>query len=298
MTVYIGVSAGGPTDICTRTLLSSAAKVLGQPFVPTQKLGAGGAIAAAAVMNAKPDGYTLGAMTTSPVQVIPYTEAAPYKDLSGFTFIMNYGAYVYPLIARSDAPWKDWKEFIGWARKNPRGAKIGLTAAKTADYKGLVLWQVEQRERVEFTCLGFKGGMSEAFTALLGGHINVFGISDMLTPKPYLEEGKLRLLAYMGPFKARGFENIPSTQEIYGFTIPDCLGIWGPKGLPPHVLRKLDEAFAKAVKDPDFIKVMDQYSMPIHYMDRATLTKYAQAKFTETGKLYEKIRAEEEKRKK
>lgn len=295
--VYIGVGAGGPTDTCTRTLLHAAGKILGQSFVPIQKLGAGGAIMATTVMNAKPDGYTLGAMTTSPVQVIPYTEGSPYKDLSGFTFIMNYGAYVYPLISRSDSPWKNWKEFIEWARKNPKGAKIGLTAAKTADYKGLVLWQIEQREGVEFTCLAFKGGLSEAFSALLGGHINVFGISDMLTPRQYLDEGKLRLLAYMGPHKAKGYENYPTTQEMYGFSIPDFIGIWGPKGLPEYVLRKLDDAFAKAVKDPDFVKVMDRYSMPIHYMDRPTVAKNVEIGFRNTGELYKKIRAEEKKRK-
>jgi hypothetical protein len=60
---------------------------------------------------------------------------------------MNYGDYVYPACVREESPWKNWKELIEWARKNPGDVKIGLTAAKKASAQGFVFRQIEQKER-------------------------------------------------------------------------------------------------------------------------------------------------------
>jgi tripartite-type tricarboxylate transporter receptor subunit TctC len=112
------------------------------PDYPTKPItfiisfGAGGTIAAAAVMGAKPDGYTLGTILTSAAFVAPFSGEAPYKDLSAFTMIANYGNNVYPLMVMNDAPWNTWKEFIEWARKNPRGAKIAITGARSVASQG------------------------------------------------------------------------------------------------------------------------------------------------------------------
>jgi tripartite-type tricarboxylate transporter receptor subunit TctC len=106
---------------------------------------------------------------------------------------------------------------------------------------------------------------AEILTALLGGHINAYvSPTDALTI-PYIKEGKIRILAYLGERKLAGYENIPSTQEMYGFAIPNLLGIFGPKDLPDYVLKKLDDAFLKAVRDPDFIGVMNRMQMPVAY---------------------------------
>ena len=117
ITVFITMGGGGTTDLAIRAFIEAASKHLGQPFVPINRAGAGGSLAATAVLNAKPDGYTLGNINAGVGFTLPFTELAPYKDLSGFTFIMNFGKLIYPLMVRSDAPWKTWKELIEWAKK-------------------------------------------------------------------------------------------------------------------------------------------------------------------------------------
>lgn len=104
ITFYIAFGAGGTTDLITRAFGDIASKYLGQPFVYINKGGAGGTLTSIAVMNAKPDGYTLGTVSGSQVFVAPFSDEAPYKDLSGFTMIMNFGNYVFPLMVRSDSP--------------------------------------------------------------------------------------------------------------------------------------------------------------------------------------------------
>ena len=293
---YINMAAGGSTDLSCRAFIEAAGKHLEQPMIPINKVGGSGAICAMAVKNAKPDGYTLGNITTSSTFVVPFSDDAPYKDLSGFTFLAKYGNNIFPVIVRGDAPWRNWKEFIDWAKKNPRGTKVGITGAKTADYKGLVLWQVEKREQAEFTYLAYKGG-SEVLSAILGGHINLYASTIDPSTLSYIKEGKLRILTYIGTAKVQGHEDIPSTKEMYGFEGPSLLAVCGPKGLPPYVLKKLDDAFAKAVKDPNFIKLMERMNMPIEYINRVELTKYVEDVFNKTAKIYAGVKEEEMKKK-
>ncbi len=297
ITLYIQFGAGGTADICGRAFGDAFGKYLGQPLIPVNRPGAGGTHAAMAVTTAKPDGYTLGIVTASNAFVAPFSGEAPYKDLTGFTMVGNFGHYTYVLMVRADAPWKTWKEFVEWSRKNPRGAKIGNVGAKLSTSLGLVTGQVEVREEVEFTNVAFKSN-AEILTSLLGGHINAYvSPTDALTI-PYIKEGKLRILVYLGKMKLSGYENIPSTHELYGFSIPNLLGIFGPKDLPDYVLKKLDEAFPKAVKDPDFIGIMNRMHMPVDHMDRGRMTKYTEETFPRVGEIMKMLKEEEAKRKK
>ena len=297
ITCYICFSAGGTIDTTARALLTAASKLIEQPFIPVNKPGAGGAIAATAVLNAKPDGYTLGTMAASSAFVAPFSGEAPYKDLSGFTMIANYSFFVYPILVRGDAPWKTWQEFIEWARKNPRAAKIGITGAKSVASQGLVLGQVEKREQAEFTYVVFKGS-SEVLSALLGGHITMESTAMDPPMMGYIKEGKIRILSYLGKEKLPGYENVPSLHELYGFSVPNIVGIIGPKGLPDYVLKKLEDVFAKAVKDPDFINVMDRMYTPIVYMNRVQMSKYAEETLPKVGEIMRMLKEEEAKQKK
>ena len=297
ITFYIAFEAGGTIDSVIRPLLETTGKYLGQPFIPVNKPGSAGVLAAMAVMNAKPDGYTLGSCTSSAVYVMPHMKECPYKDLSGFTFIMNFSEHVLPLIVRGDSPHKTWKEFIEWARKNPRAAKIGTPGGKSQSTPAMAVWEAEQKEKVEFTIIPFKGS-GESFNALLGGHITMYATG--LTPQliPYIKEGKVRILAYSSKGKVPGYEDIPSFYGLYGLEIHSPMGVWGPKDLPNYVLEKLDDAFSKGVKDPSFIDVMNRMYMPIVYMNRAEVNKDLIETFPKYGEIMKKLRAEEAKEKK
>jgi tripartite-type tricarboxylate transporter receptor subunit TctC len=298
ITYYIPFGVGGGSDLSSRAIMEAAAKHLGQPFVPINRAGAGGALAATAVLNAKPDGYTLGGAPAGAAFTVPFADSAPYKDLSVFTFILNYGKFIYPLMVRTDAPWKTWKELMGWARKNPRGVKIGITGSKEVAVQGYTLMNIEKRENVEFTYMPFKSS-PEVLSATLGGHCTLYAGGVDGATLPYLTEGKVRLLAYMGlrAEKIRGYEDIPSTEELYGISIPKALGVMGPKGIPDYVLNKLGDAFAKAVKDPDFIKVMDQLLIPVVYMNRVEMTKHMEELYQQGAEFKKMLKGERGKEK-
>jgi tripartite-type tricarboxylate transporter receptor subunit TctC len=158
---------------------------------------------------------------------------------------------------------------------------------------------IERIENVEFTYMPLKSS-AEILSATLGGHITLYGSTVDASTMPYLQEGKVRILAYMGPKdeKVPGYENIPSTEELYRVSIPKALGVMGPKGLPDYVLNKLDDAFAKAVKDPDFNKVMDRMYIPVIYLNRIQMNKHMDELYRQGAEFIKMLKAEETKGKK
>ena len=226
---HIGWTVGGTTDMAVRPLLDAAGQHLGQPFVPINRPGASGALAATSVMNAGPDGYNLGASASSNLVVAPLSGAVLYKDPSPFTQVMNFGVYLYTVMVRADAPWKTWQEFTAWAKKNPGAAKIGITGAKTTDVKGIALTQVEKKENIKFTYVAFKGS-AEVLTNILGGHITMYGASIDPSTMSYIKEGKLRPLLYLCKEKMPGYENVPSVRGIVWDTCPQFYGnLWAQR---------------------------------------------------------------------
>ena len=290
--LLIPFSAGGSTDVCVRALIEGTNKHLKQPLVPVNKPGAAGAICTMAVISSKPDGYTIGQAGPSPGYGAPLSGLAPYKDLKGLTFIMNFADYFYPVMVRADAQWKSWAELIQWAKKNPGDVKIGLPGDKKTAIQPLVFREIEQKEGVKFTYIPFKGA-GEVVTALLGGHITLTGTSAEATGVSLLEAGKLRVLIYLNDIKLPGFENVPTSMELYGIMIPRLCGIWGPRGLPDYIVKKLGEAFAQGTKDPEFTKVMKAVQMPIVYMDSNQMSKYVQEEFQKTAELLKRLEAAE-----
>jgi tripartite-type tricarboxylate transporter receptor subunit TctC len=84
---------------------------------------------------------------------------------------------------------------------------------------------------------------------------------------------------------------------LYGEVPPDLGGVWGPKGIPEDVLKKLDDAFAKAVVDPEFVKIMDSMLMPVVYMNHQEISKLAQEDFPRVGEVMTELKAQQEKEK-
>ena len=290
---FIPWPAGGSADLTVRQLNEAASKHLGQPIININKVGGAGVVATIEVMKAKPDGYTLGFFSSSSVLIAPLSGEVPYKDLSGFTLIMNYGKFNYPMIVRGDAPWKTWKELIDWARENPKKVKFGILGGKAVSPQGIVLSMVEKKEQVDFTYMTIKGS-ADSLVAVLAGHVDVAVVGPPAATTDFLEQGKIRFLGYMDREKIPGYENFPSLYELYGFEACNYMGIWGPKGIPNFVLKRLDDAYAKAVRDPDLGKVMKRTFANIAYIDRHKLDKELEVLFKEVGETLREIKAKEE----
>jgi len=166
-------------------------------------------------------------------------------------------------LTRPDAQWKDLKEFLGYAKKNPKMITVGNSGAGGGVH--LVAVAFEQAAGVKFNHIPFAGG-GPSITALLGGHVNAVCVSP---PEgiPQIKAGKLKIMALFSDRRMRMFPDVPTVKEQgINFAMGMWRGLAAPKGTPPEVLKKLTDAFKKGMEDPAFKKSAADMAVNIHYL--------------------------------
>ena len=279
--VIFGFQAGGGMDVTGRALVNEAAKILKQPMICSNQVGAGGNLALGRIKGESPDGYTICNATTGAFCRSPHMQPVPFDPFKDFTFIMQYGLFQYGIAVRSDSPWKTFEEFIDYAKKNPRKITYGTAGVGLGQH--LAMEYLGKKLGIQWDHVPFTGG-PQAITALLGGHVNA--ISQTSEWAEYVRSGKLRLLALLASKRMKSFPDVPTLMDKgFPFAVHGGLSFVGPAGMPKPVVEKLQNAFHEAMKSTAFIDIMDKFEYTIEYMDSETLTKFIPKDYKETGDL-------------
>lgn len=247
---------GDGADIAARLFAEELAKILKVPVVPLNKQGASGSIGADFVVKSKKDGYTLLYANTSSVvyskasepDVVPYDPVKDLEPLGFHTFFPTVTAL------RTEAPWKDFAEFIEYARNNPEKISYGTMGVSTIDS---VQWEmVKAIVGVNMTMIPFKG-VGAKTSALLGGHVEAASFPLSVFETQY-RSGKVRgiLLDQSVP----DFPSIPTLQQLgYKRGIPSpWTALFAPIGISEEVRRVLIPAIETAIKNPDLMSRMQK----------------------------------------
>lgn len=288
--VYIGYSAGGSTDITVRAIAAEASKILNQPIICINQPGANGSLVLGKIKNEKPDGYNISSAPTSAFSIMPHMREVPYDPFKDFDFIMQYGLYQHGIAVRPETPWKTVNELIEYAQKNPNKVKYVTSGMGSGGHRTMMF--LENKYGIKWQHLPMKSGM-EGVTAILGGHVDV--ISQTAEWKEQVRAGQLRLLVITSPQRMKAFPDVPTLKEIgIPYEVDTGICFVTPIGTPPAVVKKLQDAFAEAMKSQPFIDTMDKFDMPIIYKDSTTLTKYLIEESKETKDQFEKIGVKKE----
>ncbi len=266
--------AGGSSDAVMRAFGDSASKTLGVPVVVENKPGAGGTLGAAAMVNAKPDGYTL---TQLPLGIyrLPHMQAMPFDPVKDITHIVCLTGYTFGIACTADSPFKTLKEMVAYAKANPGKLEYGHTGTGTTPH--LAIEEFSDKAGIQLNPIPFKGS-AEIMQAILGGHIRV--MSGTTEFAPHVQSGKLRLLATLGSQRNKAFPDVPTVKESGWDTITESpFGIGGPKGMDLAIVKTLHDAFRKTLEDPAVQAALDKFYMPSIYMSTAEYTAYAERTF-------------------
>ena len=267
--IFVGFAAGATTDLTARALGHGLEKVLGVPVAVENKAGGGATVAAALVASKKPDGYTLGVVSTGVITVRPHILKLAYDPLKDFTLICQYSRYIGAVTVLSESPFKTIHEFIAHAKANP-----GLSYSSPGMYtqQMLAMECFRQCKGLEFKHVPTKGG-AEACTQLLGKHVNFMAGAGLHIQ--YVKQGVMRMLAvYNTDKRDPNYPDVPTIKEL-GCEDAPALGylVIGPKGLPDPIYKKLSEAIRKVTEGPDFQKFLGHLEIPYDYKDRSQLEK-------------------------
>ena len=282
--LIIAFPAGGPTDITMRQLAENAGKILGQPVVVENKPGAAGTLPAQQLQTSPADGYTLAQIPLG-VFRLPYTTRINWHPVQDINYVINVTGYAFGIVVPADSPLKTWTHFVAWAKANPGKLTYGSTGTLTSPH--LTTELIAQKLGLQLTHVPYKGSADLA-QAIVGGH--VMAAADSTGFAPLVQAGKLRVLNTWGEKRLEKFPDVPTLKELGIDIVQNSpFGIGAPKGTPPAVMKKLHDAFKKAMEDPSYVQALARYDMVPMYMSSAAYTKFAQETFAKEKALVEKL---------
>ncbi len=268
VTVICPWSAGGGTDTILRALAKSTEPYLGKHINVVNKTGGGGAVGHGAIVNAKPDGYTVGMITFEllslpPQGLVPFT----YKDLD---LLMRVNMDPAALTVRADAPYNTIQEFVDYAKAHPGEINIGNSGPGS-------VWQIAsgilaEKENIKVKYVPYDGA-APAVTALVGGHIQAVTVSPAEV-QGQVEAGTLKMLGVMSNKRVANFPNVPTfKEEGIDISFGTWRGLAVPKGTPENVRQILTKAFKKGMDDPAFRKFAKNAGLGLAYLSAADFEK-------------------------
>jgi tripartite-type tricarboxylate transporter receptor subunit TctC len=247
--VVVPFPPGGAVDFYARVVQQPLSEMLGQPVVIDNKSGASGMVGAEAVAKAAPDGYTLllGNIASLAIDVGIYPKMA-YDPLKDFTPIIRTVDVNYVLVVHPSLPVKTVPELIAYAKANPGKLSYGSAGSGSLPHLGTELFKVQTG--VDIVHVPYKGG-GPMVTDLLGGNVQLV-IADQANLMPHVATGKLRALAVATKKRSPIAPDLPTIAEtgLTGFEATAWQGLVGPVGMPPDVVKHLNEAFNKVMAMP------------------------------------------------
>jgi len=258
ITLVVPFAAGGPTDTVARQLAEAMRKPLGGATIIVENAaGAGGTIGAAKVARATPDGHTLLVWHIGMASTVGLYRKLPFKPLEDFEYLGMINDVPMTLIGAPKLPANTYRDFENYIRAN--GGKLNLAHAGLGSASHLcgLMWQSALKLDKAMTTIAYRG-TGPAMNDLMGGQVDV--MCDQTTNTvPQIEAGRVKAFAVTTPKALSGhkiLKDYPSLQEmgVKDFNLTIWHGMYAPKGTPPDVAKRLNNALLVALKDPEFIK--------------------------------------------
>lgn len=255
-------AAGGGGTVNAQALQPHFEKAIGGSIQIVNKPGGGGTIGWNYLANAAPDGYTVG-VTNQSFILTQYTTrtGVSFKKVDPIIMVIDMPA---ALAVKTDAPWKNFKEYISYAKANPGKVQMGNSGIG-ANYHVSALG-IEMVTGAKLTHVPFKGA-GPSMTALMGGHVDS-AVSELPTLIPYVEGKKFRLLVVGAPERNFAVPDVPiMKEEGYDQVLVGAWYVWSaPKGVPKDRLQKLHDAFKAAMEAPEYRALYRKLGGVVRYM--------------------------------
>ena len=285
---------GGSVDIMARQYSEPLSRVLGVPIVVENRPGAGGSVGAQYVARAKADGYTLVVSSQSSHLANPLTQPqVGYDPVKDFENIAILGRLPNALVVHSSLPFKTFKEFIDYAKKNP--GKLNYGSGGVGSMGQLNVEMLKASTGAFTTHIPYRGG-TPLITAVLGNEVQ-FILDNLVIMLPHIQAGKVRALAVANDQRLPQLPDVPTLAEV-GYpqlNLTSWIGIAAPAGTPDAVVQTLHKAVRQVATSPAMIaNLKDRGVIPPEEMTPAAFEKMMAERMVKFGEVVKRagIKAE------
>ena len=243
--------AGGATDLFARTLSQKIGEKLGQSLVVENRPGAGGTLGSDLAAKASSDGYTLLLSTSSTHSIGPnLNPRMPYDAVRDFTPISHLGNAPSIMLVPNNSPAKTVKEWIDYAKKNP--GRLNYASSGNGTIVQLTAELFKSQANLFVVHIPYKG-TALAIPDLVSGKLDVM-FDSLPTGLPHVRDGRLRALGVTSLKATPLAPGVPPIADVLpGYESTTWFGVFGPKGLPPEVVSRVNAAANQVLKDPEVV---------------------------------------------
>ncbi|WP_051534217.1 tripartite tricarboxylate transporter substrate binding protein [Desulfitibacter alkalitolerans] len=247
--VIVGWGAGGGTDVFARSITKAASEILGQAMPVKNMPGSSEAIAGDFIIQQPADGYTIWAMGVN-TAVNMALNRTPH-NLNSYIPIARIQHDTAMIQVTKESPFKTIDQLVEYAKNNPGEIRIGGTGAGSFDDVVVALWAEAAGLDLIYVPYEGAGGMH---SALLGGHIDVM-FEEIGPVSGLVEEGSLIPLMAFTEERSTRLPDIPTSVELgWDITLGNWRGIMVKAGTPDYIVEKLQDAFAKAKDNEEYLQ--------------------------------------------
>jgi tripartite-type tricarboxylate transporter receptor subunit TctC len=252
--IVVPFGPGAPSDAMARLLGERAGKVMGATFFAENKEGASGMLAARAVVQSPPDGYTIMVSSNSAHAANMYLFKEPnYHPVRDFAPITGLSQNPHVLVSRATLPVKTIQELIQYGKANP--GKLNFGSGNTGGLANASLFS----SLAGFTAvhIPYKSAPA-AVVDLLAGRIDFLFI-DFFVVDPHIKAGTLLPLAVSSSKRLKILPNVPTIADtIPGYELTGWLASFAPAGTPADIVGKLNKAFIQVITAPELQEYMER----------------------------------------
>ena len=278
LTWIVPFAAGGPTDAMARDIADKVSRQIGQPIIIENVAGAGGTIGAGKAAKAGADGYTFlvghrGYMGAGPALY----KKLSYDPVKDFEAVFRFPDTPLVLLVGKNSPYKSADELIAAAKAAP--GKVNFSNAGVGSTSHLIAALFSSRAGIDVTQVAYKGA-APAINDLIGGQVDAM-FDQSNTALPQVQGGRLKAIALtsLTPIPQQYPGAAPLAEKaLPGFEAATWYGLYAPKGTASDIVRKMHQAYLKALADKAWTDRMA--GQGISLLPQAQYAPDAFAKFT------------------
>jgi len=279
--VIISFPPGGSTDIIGRLVMQRLSEVTGQQFLPDNRGGAAGTIAAALVAKSPADGYTL--MVHSSTHLInAHMMKLPYDTLNDFVGVSTLARQVFMLAVHPSLPARSMNEFIALAHKRPNEIFYGSGGIGSGIHLGMA--HLASLAKIQVVHTPYKGG-GPATISLIAGHTQA-SLPSVGSVLQHIKAGQMRPLGVTSDTRVAQLPDVPAIAEaVPGYEFTGWVGVYAPAGTPRAVVDSLNATLGKILADPAMGNKLSALAFDALYLNPGQFAQRLKADYEKIGKV-------------
>jgi tripartite-type tricarboxylate transporter receptor subunit TctC len=260
--IVVPFGAGGGPDALARMIQPRLAENIGMPVIVDNRPGAGGLIAADSVLKSAADGSSLFLADTAHYGINPTLRAPlPYDPLKDFAPVIEATSSELYITVGAGVAANSLQELVALAKSRPEGLHYGSSGSGSPHHLAMELLKLESGANLIH--VPYKG-VAQSVPAILSGDVAAI-ISGPAALLGHHKSGRVRMLAAINPQRWPGLPEVPTAAEagFPGVKLDVTIGLLAVAGTPAETLRRLNEALAKGLKEPEVSARLNELGLPV-----------------------------------